>query len=234
MALVHVDVEPSQGPLPERVAAFVRAANERIDAFFEERWKDPIVAFVPSDLALTWRVLDAIGRAKLAPGPVFCEWGCGFAAVAGLAALAGFQACGIEIERPLLEQARRLAGDFELNVDLVHGNFVPDDAGELADCANEFSWLAEGGPDGHEALELDPDDFDVVFAYPWPGEEEVILRLFDAYAAEQALLVTFRGMEGLRVQRKVSAGRPASIPRFDSRPGRRGRNDPPRREQGAR
>jgi hypothetical protein len=207
MALAPVAVKPAAGPLPQRVAAFVRAANERIDAFFERRWKDPIVAFVPSDLESTWRVLDAIARGKLAPGRRFCEWGCGFAAVAGLAALAGFQACGIEIERDLLEQARLLARDFSLDVELAQGNFVPAGAGELADCNQEFAWLAEGGPDGHEALGLDPDDFDLVFAFPWPGEEDVIHRLFEAYAAPEALLVTFHGLEGLRVQRKTASGR---------------------------
>ncbi len=205
MALVGVPVKPSEGALPERVAAFVRAANERIDTFNDQRVKHPIVSFVPSDFEATWRMLDAIARGKLAPGRAFCEWGCGFAAVAGLAALAGFDACGIEIERDLVEEARRLAHDFALKVELARGNFVPQDAGALADCNNEFTWLAEGGPDGHSVLRLDPDDFDLVFAYPWPGEEEVIYRLFEAFAAPEALLLTFHGQEGLRLDRKVTS-----------------------------
>lgn len=159
---------------------------------------------MPSDLELVRRTLDAIVRSKLAPGRAFVEWGCGFAAVAGLAALAGFDAAGIEIELELVKQARRLVADHGLAVDIAHGNFVPHDAGELADCDAEFAWLSQADPDGHSALQRDLDHFDVVFAYPWPGEEAVITRLFDAYAATESLLVTFRGREGVVVQRKIA------------------------------
>ena len=204
MPLVDVPVEPSRGPLPQRVADFLRAANQRIDDFYEERWQEPIVAFVPSDLERTWRLLDALARDRIADGRSFCEWGCGFAAVAGIAALCGFEACGIEIEPALVGPARRLMRDAGLEVEIVHGNFVPRDAGSLARTRNEFAWLAEGGPDGHAELGVEPHDFDVVFAYPWPGEEDGILRLFDAYASRGALLVTFHGEAGLRVRKKVA------------------------------
>src|SRR5688572_43065 len=205
MSLVRIEFQPTDGPLPKRAAEFVQAANDRIDAFNHQRVKRPLVAFVPSDFELTWRTLDAIVRRKLAPGRAFCEWGCGFAAVAGLAALAGFRACGIEIERDLFDEARSLLDDHSLDVALARGSFVPQDAGELADCDQEFTWLAEGGPDGHSLLQLDPDDFDLVFAFPWPGEEEVIFRLFDAYAAPEALLLTFHGGEGMQLHRKVTS-----------------------------
>ena len=35
-------------------------------------------------------------------------------------------------------------------------------------------------------LGLDPDDFDIVFAYPWPGEEQIIFDLFASHAATGA------------------------------------------------
>ena len=59
------------------------------------------------------------------------------------------------------------------------------------------------GPNGYDELELEPDDFDVVFAYPWPGEEQVIFDLFDDCAAVGALLLTYHGINDLRLQRKV-------------------------------
>jgi hypothetical protein len=204
MALVRVEVTPSDRPLPAKVARFVRGADKRIDDFNEQRTKRPLHAFVSSDLEGTWRMIDAIARGKLAPGRSFCEWGCGFAAVAGLAALSGFDACGIEIERDLVDEANRLMTDFSLKVPIAQGNFVPQDAGELADCTSEFTYLSERGPDGHAVLRRDPDDFDLVFAYPWPGSEDVIFRLFDAFAATDALLLTFHGSEGLQVERKVA------------------------------
>jgi len=205
MPLVRVDVTPTAGPLPPRIAKFVRAADRRTDAFHEHRSRRPLHAFVSSDLEGTWRMIDAIARGKLAPGRSFCEWGSGLAAVAGLAALSGFDACGIEIEGDLVDEAKRLMTEFELSVPIALGNFVPQDAGELADCSSEFTYLSERGPDGHAVLRRDPDDFDLVFAYPWPGSEEVIYRVFEAFAATETLLLTFHGSEGLRVDRKVES-----------------------------
>ncbi len=50
---------------------------------------------------------------------------------------------------------------------------------------------------------LDPDDFDVVFAYPWPGEERLIESLFEKYAAEEALLLMYNKFNSVRLRRKV-------------------------------
>ena len=47
----------------------------------------------------------------------------------------------------------------------------------------------------------------MVFAYPWPDEEWVIERLFRRYAAVGAVLVTYHGGEGFRVQRKTRGRR---------------------------
>ena len=80
MALVSIDVTPTVGKLPARVAKFVRAADHRIDAFGANRVKRPLDSFMPSELEGAWRMLDAIGRGKLVRGRAFCEWGCGFAA----------------------------------------------------------------------------------------------------------------------------------------------------------
>src|SRR5258706_176458 len=119
MPLVRVDVTPTAGPLPPRIAKFVRAADRRTDAFHEHRSRRPLHAFVSSDLEGTWRMIDAIARGKLAPGRSFCEWGSGLAAVAGLAALSGFDACGIEIEGELVDEAKRLRTEFELSVPIA-------------------------------------------------------------------------------------------------------------------
>jgi hypothetical protein len=200
MGLVRVEVTPSDRPLPAKVARFVRGADKRIDDFNEQRTKRPLHAFVSSDLEGTWRMIDAIVQGKLAPGRSFCEWGCGFAAVAGLAALSGFDACGIEIEGDLVDEANRLMTDFSLKVPIAKGNFVPQDAGELADCTSEFTYLSERGPDGHAPVARPRDDV----VSPIRGRsEDVIYRLFEAFAATEALLLTFHGSEGLRVDRKV-------------------------------
>jgi len=119
-----------------------------------------------------------------------------------------FKACGIEIERGLVDASRRLADDFGLPVEFVHGSFVPSGAEACAEKAYadnnaEFFLLATDADDAYDELRLDPADFDVVFAYPWPGEECLIASLFEKYAAEEALLLMYNQFNSVRLRRKV-------------------------------
>ncbi len=202
--LADVPLPAGATPPDAATAAFLKDAAARIDAFFEARWQDPIVGFVPSDFPKVCPVLAALAGSDLAPGRRFCEWGCGFAVVAGLAARLGFESHGIEIEADLVAEARRLLADHRLDARLAAGSFVPPGGEELAEIRAEMAWLVTGGPDGHALLGRSPEDWDVVFAYPWPGEEHVIERLFDRFAAPRALLVTHRSEKGVRVQKKVA------------------------------
>lgn len=202
MALHDVSWRPSATRPNAAIAAFLADATERIDAFFEERWQEPIVGFVPSDFEKLWPALAAVMEQELAPGRRFCEWGCGFGVVAGLAAALGFDAHGIEIEPDLIAQAQALLTAHRLAVKLVVGSFIPPGGEQLAQIKAEMAWLITDGADGHALLSCEPTDWDVVFAYPWPGEEHVIERLFDRYARPGALLITWRTEKGARVQRK--------------------------------
>jgi hypothetical protein len=56
---------------------------------------------------------------------------------------------------------------------------------------------------GHEALGLAVEDFDLIFAYPWPDEEGLTAALFERYAREGALLLTYHEVGGLRLRRKI-------------------------------
>jgi len=210
MALVDVSLKPFAAPPDAATAAFLADAAARIDAFFEARWQDPIVGFVPSDFATVWPVLAALAQQELAPGKRFCEWGSGFGVVAGLAAQLGFAAHAIEIESDLVLESRRLLAAHGLAVKLVCGSFIPRGGEPLAVIKAEMAWLLTGGADGHALLGVDADEWDVVFAYPWPGEEHVVLQLFERFAADGALLVTHRSEKGTRVQRKVARRRSRS------------------------
>jgi len=95
-----------------------------------------------------------------------------------------------------------------LPVEFVAGSFLPVGSEHLADRTEEFAWLRSDAPSAYDDLGLDPRDFDLVFAYPWPGEEHVLLGLFDRCAADGALLVTYQGKDGVRVRRR-RAGRRA-------------------------
>jgi hypothetical protein len=202
MALTRIplDIEPAR--LPDAAERLIRDAEMRIERFAFRRRDDPLAAFVPSDFRLAWAALQCVRDRHLTPDMTMCEWGSGFGVVACLASLLGFDACGIEIERDLIDEARSLAEDHELATEFAYGSFIPEQADHLADDHGDFATLATGVGSGYDELGLDADDFSVVYAFPWPGEEQTVERIFDAAAARGALLVTYRGMNDIHIHRK--------------------------------
>ena len=202
MPLVRLSLPNALPPAPPGVARFIVDAQSRIDSFIESHLAEPIHSFVPSDFPLVYSALCHVADGHLAPGPLFCEWGSGAGVVTCLAAMVGFDACGIEFETDLVELSIRLARHYLLKAGFCRGNFVPHGGQKIAEEVREFEWLAVGGPDPYDQMGLEIDDFDVVFAYPWPGEERVIERLFDRFASNGALLMTYNGAEGIRLFRR--------------------------------
>ena len=207
MALVDVEISPNGSVLPDDVVAFLREADLRVSQF-ARNGPIRVTGFVPSDFVTVYHALRAITEANLAPGTSLCEWGSGFGVVASLAAMLEFKVCGIEIERGLVDASRRLADDFGLPVEFAHGSFIPSGAEAdveeaYADTSTEYFWLVTDADDAYDELGLGPHDFDVVFAYPWPGEECLIEILFEKYAAEEALLLTYNQFNSVRLRRKV-------------------------------
>ena len=207
MPLVDIEISINGSVLPDDVVAFLREADLRVSQFVSN---SPVrlTGFVPSDFVTVYRALRAITEANLAPGTLLCEWGSGFGVVASLAAMLEFKVCGIEIERGLVNASRRLADDFRLPVEFVHGSFVPsgpeaDVEEAYADTSTEYFWLVTDADNAYDELGLGPHDFDVVFAYPWPGEECLIEGLFEKYTAEEALLLTYTQYNSVCLQRKA-------------------------------
>ncbi len=197
MPLLDIPLEIDDATLPADVRSLVREAERRIERFQQDAH---VPGFVPSDFERAYRLLRALADAGLTSGNLFCEWGSGFGVIACLAAMLDFDAVGIEIEGDLVEEARRLADDYDLPVEFVRGSFIPRGGDVEPDLG--FSWLSTDEDDTHDELGLDPDDFNVIFAYPWPDEEHVTEELFERYAGAGAVLVTFHGGEHFRVRRK--------------------------------
>ena len=203
MALVELTPDVVEETPPEPIQRLLADAATRIERFVEGRLDDPIPGFVPSEFDRVWCGLKTVLTNGLAPGRSFCEWGSGFGVVACMAAYLDFDASGIEIHPDLVEGAEALAADHELPVEFICGSYMPIGSEALADAStSEFAWLETQGADGYEELGLDIEDFDLIYAFPWPGEEEFVHVLFDRYAADGALLLTFNGVEDLRFQRK--------------------------------
>jgi hypothetical protein len=195
MPLVDLHL-PRTAAIPPQASTFLREAEHRVERFRQER---VMPAFVPSDFTAVYTALRALEESDLAPGRYFCEWGSGFGVAACLAAMLGFDACGIEAEEELVDCARRLADDFGLPVQFACGSFLP--AGKVAD--GEFAWLVTGAPCGHRELGLDPEDFDVIYAYPWPDEERLTADLFARVARPGAVLASYHGEGEVRLRKKT-------------------------------
>jgi len=200
--LANVELTPQKMDIPAVVAALLADAQQCIDAL-DDTIRVEIPAFVPSDFELVHFALCEIHASNLATGRRFIEWGSGIGVVTCLAACVGFDAAGIEIEPKLIAIAKKIADEHEIAADFVCGSFIPDGVVPRVDWTDGVAWLSTTGIDGHKELELDPDDFDVVFAYPWPGEEQVIFDLFADTASVGALLLTYHGIDGVKLQRKV-------------------------------
>lgn len=188
-------------PLRHDVREFLREAGRRIRQF-QNRQDTP--GFHPSDFPRIYRLLRAVVDTGVASGTLFCEWGSGFGVVAGLASLLEFDAYGIEIDGELVDAARRLCEDFDLNVEFARSSFLPRGCESLLADGQNFAALVVEESEAYEELGEALDAFDVIYAYPWPDEEELTARLFEHYAGEGALLITYHADGDLLVRRKTS------------------------------
>lgn len=190
--------------LPPDVKAFLREAKRRIkQVSIEHR----IPNFVTTDFRLVYSALQALASSELLSGNWFCEWGSALGVVTCLASMAGFDAVGIEIDERLVEASQELADDFGLEVELIHDSFIPSDAEDrLKDPTLE--WFTEGASGSLTIAGMRPEEFNVVFVYPWPHEEEAVSRLFEHYAGEDAILMSYQGMGELVLRRYQTSQSP--------------------------
>jgi hypothetical protein len=131
--------------------------------------------------------------------------------VACLAAMLGFDACGIEVEPELVDAARELADDFELPVEFTCGSFIPAGSEDCRDVSEGFSWLNTSA-DQACGIDVEPDHFDVIFAYPWPDDERVTGWLFERHARPGAVLLTYHAAGHFRARRKKNGRSPRRRP----------------------
>ncbi len=195
--------------VPHLIRQQIQRDRGRIEAF-QDRWDQPQVEqFVAADFFLVHQSLQWTLKTQMMIGNRFLEWGCGFAVVSSIASSLGMDTVGIEAEAILLEQAEETLGQWQANteanieVELVHGDFLPEGSESLA--------IDDGLPSlGHlqqcayETLQMDLDDFSLVYSYPWPGEDTFHRDVFDQYAARGGLLMMFCGPNDVQLFRKVS------------------------------
>src|SRR5690606_22392729 len=166
--LKSLEFDPPIIELPRRMVRLLDDADERIERFHFDHRDSPVAAYVPSDFVAAYHALAAIVTCGLAPGTRFVEWGCGMGVVTCMAAELGFDAVGIEIETELVDQSTELAADHEIEAEFVAGSFVPEEHEDLFDNSGDFNWVRVDSPSAYDEIGLEPDDFDLVYCYPWP------------------------------------------------------------------
>jgi len=205
MPLIDVELTERWSALPDEVAVFLAEADLRISEFGNQP-DNCVHGFVPCDFVALYHALRNITNRRLTAGDDFCEWGSGFGVVAALAAMLGMDAVGIEIDRDLCDAADELARDFGVAVEFINGSFIPRGADALIDRAYvDFDGamaLDSRTDDTYDQLDLEICDFDLIFAFPWPNDEILTAELFDRFAADGALLLTYHETNGVRLRRK--------------------------------
>jgi hypothetical protein len=139
----------------------------------------------------------------------FLEWGAATGVIAIIADLLGFDAYGIELESDLVASARALAKKFDSRARFAVGSFLP----------NGYEWRSKDGdhrigtlgigPSAYRELGYALDDFDLVWGYPWDGEQELMLDLMNRYGRSDAILLLNHVTDGVLAYR---GGRRIALP----------------------
>ncbi len=154
--------------------------------------------FVPADYERSLRTLLALRE----PGRRFLEWGSAMGVITIMADLLGFEAYGIELDAELVAVARELARRHGSGARFAQGSFLPagyefrpsDGDGRLGTIGYGRAAYAELG---HGLA-----DFDVVWGYPWTGEEPIMRDLIRRYGRADGCLV----LHGPREDEQVRGG----------------------------
>ena len=163
------------------------------DRFDEEVRRHHFHPFVAAENEL---VADALMRHRGA-NLRFLEWGAATGVITIIADLLGFDACGIELDRGLVATARELAKKFDSPARFVAGSFFPTGyEWRPADGDGRIGTLGTG-VSGYRELGHSLDEFDVIFGYPWDGEDQVMLDVMNRYGRDDATLLLYHVNDGV-------------------------------------
>jgi hypothetical protein len=182
--------------LPPETLEQLFASGEELWRRHKERRSGAFHGFVPADYPGAYEIL----RELRSRATSFVELGSGAGVITVLADLLGYDAYGLEIEPWLVESARELAAEFDSDAAFVEGSFLPTGfRGEVELVDPEFLVTYDGAASAWDELGLDPADFDLVYAFPWPGEEELFRELLRVHGRRGGLFLTYGAAEGYLV-----------------------------------
>jgi hypothetical protein len=150
---------------------------------------------IPADHALAIEVL----REQRAHANTFLELGSATGVIAILADLLGFEAYGVEIEPTLVEVAERLAEEVGSGATFVEGSFVPTEYRDEVDLLESEYLTPTEGADAYGEMGLEIADFDLVYAYPWPGEEDWLIEMVRRFGGPRTSLMIYTVRDGFEI-----------------------------------
>lgn len=170
--------------LRARVAALFDEGYDFWDRFDIKVRQKSFHPFVAADYDI---VLEALLPLR-APGLKFLEWGSATGIITIMADLLGFEAYGIELDASLVGHARDLARRNGSEARFAAGSFLPSGYRWRRNRDGRLGTIGNGAS-GYLDLGIPLDDFDIVFGYPWSGEEPMMLDLMNRHGRADALLL---------------------------------------------
>jgi hypothetical protein len=212
-------IRPASTPRAQQEQVMDPALRARLTALFEEGWEiwdrfDVEVRrrewhpFVHGDYEGILRTLLAQG--SLPAGQKFLEWGSATGVITIMADLLGFEAYGIELDADLVRVARGLARRHGSSARFVHGSFLPSGYRWKPKGTDDRAGTIGEGESAYPELGHPLDDFDLVFAYPWYGEEALMLDLMARYGGREATLLMQGSAGDVQVFRRGGVGTPGA------------------------
>ena len=80
---------------------------------------------------------------------------------------------------------------------------MPRDLEGITELGRDMEHVEVHEGEVYEEIGLGLDDFDLFFAFPWPGEHTFFEAVFEAGAAVNSLLLSYRGRDGMHLIRKT-------------------------------
>ena len=212
MAIEEIEIEVPEASVSDQVARLIETCSRGWERFFADYDDHEAPRFVPSVPERVFSVLEEVTNRNLPPNRVFCEWGSGFGTATCMAALLGYEAYGIEIEEELVRQSRAIARRLGIRVEIICTSMFPEGYDSYSGVGGASLVTPESfsNPDDedrsplrYDGMDIDVAEIGLFFAYPWPEERELMQELFDAVAAEGAILVAYHTDKKVCVFRKV-------------------------------
>ena len=185
------DLPSIPAPKLERLIRAGDEAREEFRTFAKGRHH----LFIPCDHHEAYETL----RELRSRATTFVELGSGAGIVTIIADALGFEAYGIEMEPWLIERSTDIAEGFGSGATFAEGTFVqPAYQDEVEHLSGDFLTPTDGSY-AFDELGLELSDFDLVFAYPWPGDEDWLAELIRRYARADVILLTYGSRDGFQV-----------------------------------